>query len=120
MSIRLKTTLIILILLSVLFVYRYIVAPRKTIQPAIPWLLLSVLMVVLAFSEDLLRQFASLLGIQTTSNLVFLIALGALVCFNFLHSVNISKQREQIDKLTQRLALVEFDQKSNQNEKKSQ
>lgn len=97
---------VIWILIFIILLYK--MKSRKTdIRFVLPWILLDIVMMIITAVPGILTFFCSLFGIETPSNMLFFFGMIFLVIIAFSMSLTISRQQEQIRKLSQQLALME-------------
>lgn len=75
------------------------------IEDSIFWILVSFLFIIISVVPQLADLGAKILGIQSTSNFVFLLTIFILLMKNFSMSIKISQLENRIVKLTQNIAL---------------
>jgi len=76
---------------------------------ALFWLISGGAIFILSAFPYILNRITSILGIKLPSNLVFFFGILFIILINLHFSLVISNLSEQIKKLTQKLALLEFD-----------
>lgn len=97
---RLTVVSLVLALAAFLLVFELLRRRRLREKYAVIWVLIVIATVVLAFVPSLLTGLASLIGIQTPSNLLFLISLMTL----FAVSLQLSGEVGALEEQTRRLA----------------
>jgi hypothetical protein len=97
---RLTVVSLVLALAAFLLVFELLRRRRLREKYAVIWVLIVIGTVVLAFVPSLLTRLASLIGIQTPSNLLFLISLVTL----FAVSLQLSGEVGALEEQTRRLA----------------
>jgi len=86
-----------------------IVKRRLREQYALMWLLTGVVLLVLALWRDLLHQLSALMGIYYPPSALFLIFIGLVVLILLNFSVVVSDLSAKVMRLTQKLALLEWE-----------
>lgn len=94
------------ILLSILMIRR-IAQTRAKIEDSIFWLAFCFLIIVLGLFPDIATYFASLIGIISSQNFIFLFFIFALVMKLFFTSMRVSKLEMQAQELSRSIALAE-------------
>lgn len=107
MPIKLKIILFLLIGLFILFIYRRAARNKISAENIIPWLVISVLMLLVIVFDSQVKTISNLIGIQEASNFVFFLCLGLVIAKLFILSATINKQKSQIIKLTQQLSILQ-------------
>ena len=92
------------------------------IEYALFWIILSVMMMVMAFFPGLLYWLTGVLGFMSTSNLVYVIVIGILLLKIFMMTIEISALEQKVQNLVQELGInekIHKDEKDNKKVKKS-
>ena len=111
MTVIFRIALIVGAVLTLIFVLRKIRRSEMKIADSTFWFVFSVLLVVIAVFPPVLYFFSNLLGIQSPANFLFLVILAILLLREFNSTLQISKLREQVSRLTQELALKDYKNK---------
>ena len=104
--VSLKIFLLVCIGVFLLYVVKSIKDGKIEIRHALLWILIAVLAAVSVFFANELGVLAGLVGVKTTSNLVFLLGFVFLVFVTFSLTRTVGAQSKKITKLTQELALL--------------
>ncbi len=112
MNMELRIVLIIISALVLIYVLRKIRSAKLNIIDSIFWIVVAILLILLAVFPGISSFFAALLGIQTPLNFILILMIAILLLKVFLMSIQISHQNERIKKLAQRIAIDEFENKS--------
>lgn len=107
MSIVLRVALIIVSFLVVVFVLRKIRKTQLDIDDAIYWIIASVLLLVLSIFPQLAIWASNLLGIESAANFVFLFMIFVVLVKLFNLAIDLSIQKQRLNRLIQRLALTD-------------
>lgn len=83
---------------------------RLLLKYSLLWIGLAVILVICAVFPDAIFLFANSFGFETPSNFIFFLGLFCLMAIVLSLSVIVSRQALRIKNLTQRIALLEFDQ----------
>lgn len=108
MSLQLRIFLISVSLLFLIFVLRIVRTKVLLLRNSLLWLLMAAFMLVLAVFPGIAITISQIIGIETPSNFVFFVAVIMLLALLFRQTVSLSKMTVQIEKLTQKLALLEL------------
>lgn len=111
MSIRLTVFLFIIWILVLLFLFYKLKAKKADIRYILPWILLDIVMMIITAAPSILTFFCRLFGIETPSNMLFFFGMIFLALIVFSMSLTISRQNEEIRRLSQRLAIYEEKEK---------
>ena len=118
MSISLRIVLIVASVLMTAFMLRKIRQSRIQIEDSIFWIMVSVLLIIISVFPQAARMLATLLGIQSTVNFVFLFMIFILVVRLFYMTIRISQLDNRVRELTQKLAIEDHEkQKAEKDEK---
>lgn len=108
MSLQLRIFLITVSLLFLIFVLRIVRTKVLLLRNSLLWLLMAAFMLVLAVFPGIAITISQIIGIETPSNFVFFVAVIMLLALLFRQTVSLSKMTVQIEKLTQKIALLEL------------
>lgn len=111
MSIAFRILLIIAAVWAFLFVINEVRKAKLLISDSLPWFFFMVIFVILALFPQIAIYCASLLGIQSPVNLVFLSIIGILIIRIFKMTLKISQLESKLKDLTQNIAIYETDRK---------
>ena len=106
MSLTLRIALILVSFLVILFVLKRIRRTKLYIDDAIYWIIFSVLLFVISIFPQIAIFAAELLGIQSPANFVFLLIIFVVLIKLFNLSIELSVQRHRLNRLVQKLALM--------------
>ena len=110
MSVALRISVLLLCMFLTAVVLRLVSKESLLLKYSLLWLVLVILLVTCALFPDGLVFISRALGFETVSNFALLIGLFCLLAISLSLSVIVSKQAGRIKNLTQRLALVEYQQ----------
>ena len=94
-----------ILLLGILVIFRLIRKRKMELKYALPWLFAALVAVIVDAFPVILFWITDLMGIETPSNALFLIALVLIISLLFLVTVVISRQADRINHLAQTVAL---------------
>lgn len=100
---------IVMLVASVFFLYIVVRNINKNtilFDQAFMWIIISLVLIVIAIFDDIPVYFAHLLGFGLTSNFLLSLAIFLLLVVVFLHTITISKQKEQIKQLVQEVSIL--------------
>ena len=98
---------IVMLVASVLFLYfvfRNINQNNILFEQAFMWIIIGFVLIVISIFDWIPVSIAKLLGFELTSN--FVMSLDIFILLVFLHTISISKQKEQIKQLVQELSIM--------------
>lgn len=109
MKLKFRIILAVFLLLGIFYVVNKIRRRELDLKYAITWILLSVVILIIVAVPGLLNWMTVAIGIYDAMNMVFF--LGFIFCILIIFSLTIalSRQAERIRKLTQQVALSEYD-----------
>lgn len=105
MALPLQITLIVVSVCFVIVVFYNVNKRRLSMKYSLLWLLLALVMLVMAVFPQAVAWISPLVGIETPSNFVFLVALVLLLAICFTLTVIVSKQALKIQTLIQWMAI---------------
>lgn len=118
MTLALRIVLIIVSFLTLVFIVRSIRNAKVKIEDSVLWFCFAGLLLVVSIFPGVFYWLASVTGIQTTSNFVFLFFIFILLVLCFRSSMRISQADTKIKELTQQLAIEKYERYCNDKEEK--
>lgn len=106
MNILLKTELIIVSFMCLIFIIYSIKKGKIDLNYSLVWLFSSFLMLIFAIIPDFIENISKFVGFEKASNMVFCLAIGLIICILFNISTIITKQSKKIIKLVQEISLA--------------
>ena len=121
MSLVLRIFLIVVSFISIVYVIRKIRKAKLRIDYSLFWIIVSLLIMVLALFPELAIKLASLMGVMSAVNLIYLVMIFILLLHNFTMTVKISSLESKINNLTEEIAIREkvHDDQSIESEEKA-
>ncbi len=110
MSLHLRIAMIVLAVVVMVIIFRSVNKKHMRMQYSLVWIIISIALLLLAIFPVFAQWLCFLFGIETPSNLIFLLGILALLLLNFTQTGIVSKQAEQIKTLTQALSLHQYAQ----------
>ncbi|MBQ9805452.1 MAG: DUF2304 domain-containing protein [Clostridia bacterium] len=111
MSIVLRIALIAVSFLVIVFVIKKIRRTKLYIDDAIYWIAFSVMLFVLSLFPQIAIWASNLLGIESPANFVFLFMIFVVMVKLFNLSIELSVQKHRLNRLVQKLALMNEDER---------
>ena len=118
MSPILRILLIVASLLVLVFVLKKIRKTQLYIDDAIYWIVFSFLLVIISIFPQIAVWASELLGIESPANFVFLFVLFIVLVKLFQISIELSVQRHRLNRLVQKLAIMDADHRDLKDESK--
>ena len=106
MSIVLRIALIIVSLLVVIFVMKKIRKTQLHIDDAIYWIISAFLLLIISIFPQIAIWASELLGILSPANFVFLFMIFMILIKLFNLAIDLSIQKDRLNRLVQKLALL--------------
>lgn len=106
MNIHLRIFLIIFALLLIVLILKLINSRKLPIKYSLFWLFAAILIFLVGIIPNFINVFTSLIGFQTTSNLVIGIILVIVLIITLLLTLIISEQKQRIILLMQEVSLL--------------
>ena len=119
MATLLRIELIVLALVIAFSSVSSVNRKKLNIQYALPWIAIAIGVLVVAIWPQLVEWFCHITQIETPANLVFLLAICAVLLLCFHHAKVISKQTNQIRRLTQMLSIRDYENEMEKGERES-
>ena len=107
MSIVLRVLLICVSVLAGIYAVRQIRKSQMKIENAIFWFCLAVVLIILSIFPQIVQWGASLIGVESPVNLIYLIMIFILFCKAFSLSVKIAKLEHKVNILTAEIAMAD-------------
>lgn len=105
MKLKIKIILIISSILFLLYIFSSVNKEKAHLKYALLWMISVVFTLIVALFPNFIMIIISWLEIETISNFMFYLAIIFLLIICFSLTIIVSKQKEQILKLSQELAL---------------
>ena len=107
MYIALRVALIIMSVISFFFVMKQIRRSKIEIGESLFWIVMSILLIIISVFTQIPAFFSKLLGIQSPSNFVFLVAIFFVMLKLFTLSIEVAKEKQKLKSLIENVALKE-------------
>ena len=108
MSALLRVEMIVIALLAVFIIVHNVNRKRLRIQYSFAWLLIALAMLGAALFPGAVSWLCGVLGLETPSNLIYLVAILVLMLISFFQTMLISRQADQIKRLIQIVSIEKF------------
>lgn len=106
-----QALVVVFCIILLFYVVHLVASDRLLLKYSLLWFFLALLLLVAAIFPEALFSLAFLSGFETPANFIFFLGLFCLMAIALSLSVIVSRQATRIKNLTQRLALLEFDQR---------
>lgn len=114
MSIKIQIIVAVLVVLALLFIANMVRKETLDIRFALSWLTVGGVVLVLDLFPGIMNYLVHLLGIELPVNMMFFFGFCFTLLLLFSLTVKVSRQAEQLKRLTQEIALLE-ERMENQN-----
>ncbi|MDO4847550.1 MAG: DUF2304 domain-containing protein [Clostridiaceae bacterium] len=105
--IALRILLIIMSVFTFAFVIKQIRKNKIEIGESLFWIIISIILIVISVFPQITGFFTKLLGIQSPSNFVFLVAIFIVMLKLFTLSIDVAKLKQKLKSLIENVALKE-------------
>ena len=105
--IALRVLLIIMSVYTFAFVIKQIRKNKIEIGESLFWIIISIILIVISVFPQITGFFTKLLGIQSPSNFVFLVAIFIVMLKLFTLSIDVAKLKQKLKSLIENVALKE-------------
>ncbi len=95
------------LLVALIIILEFVRRKKMRLKYALPWIVAVIIAMFVDMFPSLLFTISELIGIETPSNALFLIALCLMLCLLFVMTLIVSRQSERIKKMAQTVALNE-------------
>ncbi len=106
MSLVLRISLVLVSFLVVVFVLKKIRKTQLHIDDAIYWIVSAFLLLIISIFPQIAIWVSELMGIQSPANFVFLFMIFMILIKLFHVAIDLSIQKDRLNRLVQRLALL--------------
>ena len=107
MFIALRVALIIMSVITFFFVIKQIRRNKIEIGESLFWIVMSIILVIVSIFPQIPEYLSRLLGIQSPSNFVFLVAIFFTMIKLFTLSIQVAKEKQKLKSLIENVALKE-------------
>lgn len=119
MSVRLRITLIICLLLIAWYIIRLVRQKRIDFKYSLAWLFIELCILIMVIWPALLDKLSDKLGIASPMNMLFFFGFALAVVIIFCLSISVSKLSDRVRKLSQEIAIIRKDMYDNYKELKN-
>lgn len=109
MNLNLRILLIVFSIVLVLIIFKLISKNKLPIKYSLFWLTSSALIFLVGLIPNFIGYFTSLIGFETTSNLVIGIILGIILIITLLLTIIIAEQKRRIKLLIQEISIIKME-----------
>lgn len=120
MPLLLRIEMIVIAVVFMALVFRTVNRKKLKLQYSLLWLIISFGMIIVSFIPQVAMWFASLMRIQTTSNLILFLGLVALLAITFSLTIILSKQSERVKQLVQTISIQNYLQEEREEHKNNE
>jgi len=115
---RIKVFIFIILVVALIGILRFIQKKELQLKYALIWILVDVLMIIAVLIPRFLMHISSLLGVYSVTNMLFFLGIMFTLAIIFSLTVALSRASDRIRKLSQQIALNEYDNKKTEVEVK--
>ncbi|SFO34982.1 hypothetical protein SAMN05216351_10732 [Pseudobutyrivibrio sp. JW11] len=106
---RIKVFIFIVLVIALIGILRFIQKKELQLKYALIWILVDVLMIVAVLFPRFLMFISNLIGVYSLTNTLFFLGIMFILAIVFSLTVALSRASERIRKLSQQIALNEYD-----------
>ena len=106
MSPTLKYELLAVSLLLIIFILSIVRNKKVSVKYSLVWLFAGGIMFLAAVFPNVSQTISRMLGFEVLSNMIFLMLIGILTLISLSLTIIVSKQKDQINTLTQELSIL--------------
>lgn len=119
MTIALRVCLILVSIITMLYMMRKIKQSKLQIEYSVFWIIFSLVLIIISIFPQILIGLASLLGVASPANLVFVIFIFVLLLKIFMMTIELSQLENRVKELIQQIAISEKEKEHEQEHKKN-
>ncbi|SEK45503.1 hypothetical protein SAMN02910377_00929 [Pseudobutyrivibrio ruminis] len=108
-TIRFKVFVFSILLIALVGILRFIQKKELQLKYALIWILVDVLMMIAVLIPGTLMGLANILGVYSVTNMLFFLGIMFTLAIIFSLTVALSRASERIRKLSQQVALNEYE-----------
>ena len=109
MALKLQIMIIVIMVLSIVAIFRHISKNKLDFKLGLLWILISIIIIVFAAWPKFLTKISDLLGIYSPMNMMIFFVFILLVMIIFTLSSEVSKLKEDVKRLSQEIAILRKD-----------
>ncbi|MBE5912927.1 MAG: DUF2304 domain-containing protein [Pseudobutyrivibrio ruminis] len=113
---RLKIFIFIVLVIALLGILKFIQKKELQLKYALIWIFVDILMIIAVLIPGFLMHLANLLGVYSVTNMLFFLGIMFTLAIIFSLTVALSRASERVRKLSQQIALNEYEKKDDDNE----
>ena len=106
---RIKIFIFAILLFALIGILRFIQKKELQLKYALIWILVDLLMIIAVLVPGVLMGITSLLGVYSVTNMLFFLGIMFILTIIFSLTVALSRASDRIRKLSQQIALNEYD-----------
>lgn len=110
-TIRIKVFIFVILVIALIGVFRFIQKKELQLKYALIWILVDLLMLVAVLVPGFLMAISNFLGVYSITNMLFFLGIMFVLAIVFSLTVALSRASDRIRKLSQQVALNEYDRK---------
>lgn len=107
MSLKIQVIVAVIVILGLLGIANMVRKEALDLKFALSWLSVGIIVLVLDIFPGLMHSLVHLLGIEIPVNMMFFFGFCFTLFLVFILTVKVSRQEEQLKRLTQEMALLE-------------
>lgn len=108
---RIKVFIFIILIVALVGILRFIQKKELQLKYALIWIFVDLLMMVAVWVPGFLMFISNLLGVYSVTNMLFFLGIMFILAIVFSLTVALSRASDRIRKLSQQVALNEYDRK---------
>lgn len=108
---RIKVFIFVVLVVALIGVLRFIQKKELQLKYALIWILVDLLMIIAVLVPGFLMAISNLLGVYSITNMLFFLGIMFVLAIVFSLTVALSRASDRIRKLSQQIALNEYDRK---------
>lgn len=111
MTLMLRLLLVTVSLIALIFILKKVRDSKVRLEDSLFWFFFSILVLVTSIFPQIFETLASLTGVYTTSNFVFLFFIFVLLIKTFTLTIRVSQLDTKVKEIAQQLAIEKIERK---------
>ena len=112
MSLELKLTATLFLIIVTLIILYLVRKGKISIKYSLLWFIPSIILLIFIIAPIFLNKITNILGFKTASNMIFALLIGLIIIIIIALTVIVSKQKDQIRLLIQEISLLKSQEKN--------
>lgn len=117
MNMKIQIIIGTMIVFAIISIGEMVRKRKVDLKYALPWIIVGIIMLLLDIFPNLVSQIAKIMGIQLPVNMLFFLGFCFSLFILFIQTITISKLADKVKRLTQQIALMNYEIEKKREEK---